>query len=98
MAIDNLISVEVAYALPTEQKVISLSVEKNTTIETVIDRSGILDLFPEIDLTKQKVGVFGKLKKLTDKIEEGDRVEIYRGLLIDPKEARRIKDKNSRGR
>lgn len=89
MAIGDLIWVEVAYALPSEQKIIAVSVEENSTIETVIDRSGILEIYPEIDLMKQKVGVFGKVKKLSDKVRAGDRVEIYRGLVIDPMEARR---------
>ncbi len=85
----NMILVEVAYALPQEQKIISLQVEEGCSIETAIDRSGILLLFPEIDLSKQKVGIFSKLKKLSEIVHEGDRIEIYRPLLIDPKEARR---------
>lgn len=83
------ISVEVAYATPEVQKIISLQVEEGSSIETVIDRSGILFIFPEIDLATQKVGIFSKLKKLSDVVHEGDRVEIYRPLIIDPKEARR---------
>lgn len=89
MAAGNLIIVEVAYALPDEQKIISLEVEKNSTIETVIDRSGILECYPEIDLMKQKVGIFGRVKKLTDKVVAHDRIEIYRGLITNPMEARR---------
>ena len=85
----NLITVEVAYAKPDAQKIITVQVEKNSTIEMAIQRSGILELFPEIDLTKQKVGIFSQLKKLTDKVQHGDRIEIYRELTIDPKEARR---------
>jgi putative ubiquitin-RnfH superfamily antitoxin RatB of RatAB toxin-antitoxin module len=85
----KLISVEVAYALPTEQKIIALQVEEGCSIETVIDLSGILILFPEIDLSQQKVGIFSKLKKLTENVRAGDRIEIYRPLAIDPKEARR---------
>ena len=81
--------VEVAYALPQEQCILTLEVEEGTNIETVIDRSGILEKFPDIDLMKQKVGIFSKIKKLTDKVFAGDRIEIYRPLLIDPKEARR---------
>ncbi len=88
-----LVKVEVAYANPDEQRIIQLEVEENTSLETVIDRSGILEIFPEIDLTKQKIGVFGKLRKLNELIKAGDRIEIYRPLLIDPKEARRAKAK-----
>lgn len=90
-SMDNLITVEVAYATATSQRIITVKIEKNATIEKVIDCSGILEIFPEIDLTKQKVGIFSKPKKLTDLVADGDRVEIYRALLIDPKEARRRK-------
>lgn len=85
----DLITVEVAYAKPDAQKIIAVQVEKNSTISTVIEQSGILELFPEIDLTKQKVGIFSQVKKLTDRVNNGDRIEIYRDLIIDPKEARR---------
>jgi putative ubiquitin-RnfH superfamily antitoxin RatB of RatAB toxin-antitoxin module len=87
------ISVEVAYATPHQQKILSVQVEENSTIEEVIECSGLLKLFPQINLTEQKVGVFSKQKKLTDRVKEGDRVEIYRPLLIDPKEARKRKAK-----
>ncbi len=89
----NLISVEVAYAQPEEQKMISLQVSAGATIQSVIEHSEILTMFPDIDLTKQKVGIFSKLKELTDIVSDGDRIEIYRPLLIDPKEARRAKAK-----
>jgi putative ubiquitin-RnfH superfamily antitoxin RatB of RatAB toxin-antitoxin module len=89
------ITVEVAYATPVTQKIISLEVDADFSIETIIDKSGILEIFPEIDLTKQKVGVFSKTKKLTDKIKDGDRIEIYRALTIDPKEARRKRAKEN---
>jgi len=84
-----MLRVEVAYALPNEQRIISVVVEEGCTIETAIDRSGIVELYPEIDLNRQKVGVYSKARKLTDRVEEGDRIEIYRPLIIDPKEARR---------
>ncbi|MBT8122596.1 MAG: RnfH family protein [Gammaproteobacteria bacterium] len=83
------ISVEVAYALPEQQQIVTLSVASNATIEDVIRASGLLDHYPEIDLGKNKVGVFGKLGKLTDTLHAGDRVEIYRPLIADPKEVRK---------
>ena len=89
MAMDKKIMVEVAYARKDVQRIIVVEVNEGSTIETAIDRSGILELFPEIDLMKQKVGIFSKLKKLSDLVVEGDRIEIYRPLIIDPKEARR---------
>ena len=85
------INVEVAYARVSEQKIIALQVEEGSTVLSVIQQSGVLALFPEIDLRKQKVGVFSKARDLSDVVKAGERVEIYRGLTIDPKEARRAK-------
>ncbi|OGT42180.1 MAG: RnfH family protein [Gammaproteobacteria bacterium RIFCSPHIGHO2_12_FULL_37_34] len=83
------ITVEVAYAKPDQQRIITLSIEQGATIECVIQQSGILFFFPEIDLCQQAVGIFGKRAALSDKVQDGDRVEIYRPLMIDPKESRR---------
>ncbi len=83
------IPVEVAYALPEKQVILALDVVANATLEEVIRVSGILERFPEIDLGKNKVGVFGKTGKLTDTLHAGDRVEIYRPLIADPKEVRK---------
>lgn len=82
------INIEVAYANEIEQIIIPLAVNQSCTIEQAINISGILSLFPEIDLAKNKVGIFSKVVPLTQLLKEGDRVEIYRGLLIDPKAAR----------
>jgi len=84
------IHVEVAYALPEEQHLISLNVDAETTVEKAIQLSGLLEHYPEIDLGKtNKVGIFGKLAKLDRVLQEGDRAEIYRPLIADPKEVRR---------
>ena len=83
------IPVEVAYALPDRQVILALDVAANASIEEVIRASGILAQFPDIDLASNKVGVFGKLGKLTDTLHPGDRVEIYRPLIADPKAARK---------
>jgi putative ubiquitin-RnfH superfamily antitoxin RatB of RatAB toxin-antitoxin module len=90
MAITKL-TVEVAYATPAAQRIIVLQVEEGVTLEEVIHASGILVFFPEIDLNTQKIGIFSQQKNLTDVIKEGDRVEIYRPLTMDPKEARRLR-------
>lgn len=87
------IAIEVAYATPEKQKIINLTVPVNTTILQAIRQSGILEHFPEIDLTRQNVGVFSKKRTLTDIVQAGERIEIYRPLTIDPKEARRAKAK-----
>jgi putative ubiquitin-RnfH superfamily antitoxin RatB of RatAB toxin-antitoxin module len=81
--------VEVAYALPEQQTVVKLTVAHDATIEDVIRASGLLEQYPEIDLARNKVGVFGKLGKLADTLHPGDRVEIYRPLVADPKEVRK---------
>jgi putative ubiquitin-RnfH superfamily antitoxin RatB of RatAB toxin-antitoxin module len=83
------ITVEVAYATVHKQRIISVVIEDGATIERVIDCSGMVEIFPEIDLLRQKVGVFSQARKLTDRVKDGDRIEIYRELMIDPKEARR---------
>ncbi len=84
-----MIQVEVAYALPDEQIVRVVEGEPGMTVEQAIQASGILDAHPEIDLSRNKVGVFGKAAKLDAVLYPGDRVEIYRPLIADPKEARK---------
>ena len=83
------IAVEVAYAKPDEQLILKLEVVPGTTLQQAIEQSGILDRFPEIDPTRLKAGVFGKLKKLDQTLRAGDRVEIYRPLIADPKQVRK---------
>lgn len=87
--LETIITVEVAYALPDKQLLISVQVPQKSDIETVIHASGILQKFPEIDLSIHKVGVFGKLAKLSTNIRPLDRIEIYRPLIADPKALRR---------
>jgi putative ubiquitin-RnfH superfamily antitoxin RatB of RatAB toxin-antitoxin module len=81
--------VEVAYATPSRQEVIGLTVPPGASVEQVIRESGLLELFPEINLTHNRVGIFGEIAGLRDPVHDGDRVEIYRPLLADPKETRR---------
>lgn len=85
----NRFKVEVAYALPEHQEILSLEVEEGTTVREAIERSGIRERFPEIDLEKNKVGIFGKLTKPDQPVRPKDRVEIYRPLIADPKEVRK---------
>ncbi|RMG29127.1 MAG: RnfH family protein, partial [Gammaproteobacteria bacterium] len=89
MADASKIHVEVAYARPERQAVLELEVPAGTTAIEAVRQSGILSLFPEIDLEKQDLGVFGKLVKKDAVLRDGDRVEIYRPLIADPKEVRR---------
>lgn len=82
-------TIEVAYALPEEQVILSLEVASDCTVEEAIKRSGILEAYPQIDLTSDKVGIFGKMCKLNATLRHKDRIEIYRKLIADPKESRR---------
>lgn len=88
----NLINVEVAYARPDRQVIINIEVEAGCSIEDAIKKSGVLNQFQEIDLDKNKVGLFGKLSKKTTELKTGDRIEIYRPLIADPKEVRRKRE------
>ena len=89
MANADPITVEVSYARPDEQLIIEVRVAQNATLKQAILDSGILRRFPEITLDVNKVGIFGKLKDLDHRLLPGDRVEIYRPLIADPKEVRR---------
>ncbi len=83
------IVVEVAYAKPEQQALIKITVSDTTTVEQAIEQSGILKRFPEIDLTKNKCGIFSKPCLLSTVLRDGDRVEIYRPLIADPKAVRK---------
>lgn len=85
------IAVEVVYALPEKQYLYTVNVEEGSTVEEAIGASGILELRSEIDLAKNKVGIFSRPVKLGDEVQSGDRIEIYRPLLADPKELRRLR-------
>lgn len=80
---------EVAYGRMDEQALLTVEVDMPLTAQQVIERSGILERFPEIDLASNKIGIFGKAAKLDAMLADGDRVEIYRPLIADPKEARK---------
>ena len=83
------ITVEVAYALPRHQLIIPIKVQNGCTAEEAVKASGILQKFPEIDLTKNQLGIFGKVTKNDTPLRHLDRVEIYRPLIADPKAVRR---------
>jgi hypothetical protein len=83
------ISVEVTYALPQKQEVLSLKIRSGAVVSEAIAQSGILRDFPEIDLASAKVGIYGKQVKLDAVLRDKDRIEIYRPLIADPKEIRK---------
>ncbi|MGR9107209.1 MAG: RnfH family protein [Gammaproteobacteria bacterium] len=82
-------NVGVAYADKFKQIWLKLEVPDGSTVLEAIQHSGILDRFPEIDLDRQKVGIFGKVTRLNAKVEEGARVEIYREITADPEQVER---------
>lgn len=86
---DKRIAVEVAYVGEQEQALLAVEADAGLTAREAVERSGILRRFPEIDLGTNKLGIFGKLAKPDQVLESGDRVEIYRPLIADPKEARK---------
>jgi len=82
-------NIEVVYALPQEQVLLKVHAAQGATVAEAIKLSGVLERHPEIDLAKNKLGIYGKLSKVDAILREKDRVEIYRPLIADPKEIRR---------
>ena len=83
------INVEVIYALANQQDIARVSLPKGSTATQAIEASGLLVKHPEIDLKKNKIGVFAKLAKADTVLRDRDRIEIYRPLIADPKEVRK---------
>lgn len=81
--------VEVVYGHADHQELLAVELDEGATVEDAIKTSGIMNHFKDIDLGVNKVGIFGKITTLTADLKEGDRVEIYRPLIADPKEVRR---------
>ncbi|MEG3753180.1 RnfH family protein [Psychromonas arctica] len=88
---NELIDIEVVYGLPHKQVLLSLKVPTGTTIEHAIKLSGIVKHFPEIIPSEATVGIFSKPEKLESTVKQGDRIEIYRPLIADPKEMRKLR-------
>ncbi|MGI3131844.1 RnfH family protein [Halopseudomonas pachastrellae] len=88
---DKSVVVEVAYALPHKQKILSLTVPAGTSMRAAVLQSGIEQHFPELDPNSCPLGIFGKAVPKPDErvLEAGERVEIYRPLIADPKEVRK---------
>ena len=85
----ELISVEVVYPLAQKQEIFTVKLPEGATVRQAIEVSGVLQKYPEIDLTKNKLGIFAKLAKPETLIRHRDRIEIYRPLIADPKEVRK---------
>lgn len=85
----DLLNIEVAYALPERQTVLRIRVATGTSVLAAIEQSGILQKHPEIDLAVNKFGIYSRPAKGAEAVQEGDRIEIYRPLIADPKEIRK---------
>lgn len=92
---ENII-VEVAFALPKKQKIVELNVPEGSTVQSALDLSNMSSIFPELDLATADVGIFGKSVKRSQQLRPGDRVEIYRPLIVDPKEVRKARAEKSK--
>lgn len=90
------ILVEVVYALPERQFLRTVKLEEGSNVEQALLASGLLELRKDIDLKKNKFGIYSRPVKLADIVSEGDRIEIYRPLIADPKELRRIRAERSK--
>ena len=88
---DETIQVEVAYALPHKQAILPLRVARGCTAQEAARQSGIADRFEGIDLDNTRFGIFGSVVSPGQALQEGDRVEIYRPLIADPKEVRKAR-------
>jgi putative ubiquitin-RnfH superfamily antitoxin RatB of RatAB toxin-antitoxin module len=91
MSDNGSINIEVVYGTPEKQLILEVLVDSNATVEQTIEISGMSQHFPEIDLSENKVGIWNRTCKLTDTLKDGDRIELYRPLIADPKEVRRMR-------
>ncbi len=91
----DMIRIEVAYAGPDKQTLLAIAVALGTTVAEAIEQSAIRDEFPEIPEEPAAVGIFSRKVPLEHVLRDGDRIEIYRPLIIDPKEARRRRAKQT---
>jgi putative ubiquitin-RnfH superfamily antitoxin RatB of RatAB toxin-antitoxin module len=89
MAEAGSLSIEIIYAFPQRQELVRLTLPEGSTAQQAIEASGLLQKYGEIDLKKNKIGIFGKLSRLDAVLRDRDRVEIYRPLIADPKEVRK---------
>lgn len=85
----EILNVEVCYAMANNQELVKVSLPEGATMQQALDASGLLAKYPEIDLKKNKFGIWNKLSKVDSVLRDKDRVEIYRPLIADPKEVRK---------
>ena len=90
------INIEVVYALPHEQVLLRLQMPQQATVAEAITLSGVMEKYPDIDLDRNRFGVYGKLARADAVLRDKDRIEIYRPLFADPKEVRRKRAEEGR--
>lgn len=83
------LNIEVVYGVPNKQRLVAFTVAANCNVEDAIGQSGLLSEFKDIDLSVNKVGIWNRVVKLSEVLTDGDRIEIYRPLIADPKEVRK---------
>lgn len=98
MSADSMISVEVAYALPHKQALLKIKVPEGTTALQAAQQSGIANQFDGLDLADASLGIFGQIVAQGHTLRDGDRVEIYRPLLADPKDVRKARAERAKER
>lgn len=98
MSNDTTITVEVAYALPHKQALLELKVPEGTTALEAAQQSGISEKFEGVDLEDATMGIFGQVVAPSHRLREGDRVEVYRPLIADPKEVRKARAERAKAR
>jgi|TARA_R100001377_G_scaffold70708_1_gene46199 putative ubiquitin-RnfH superfamily antitoxin RatB of RatAB toxin-antitoxin module len=86
---DDKVTIEVVYGVPHKQKILTLILSAGSTVEQAILESGVIALFPEIDLKVNKVGIWNRAVKLSEVVNDLDRIEVYRPLIADPKDVRK---------
>jgi len=89
-------NINIVYALPQQQYLESMDISDETTVEQALQGSQLLHRFPDLNLAEHKVGIFGKLGKMTQILRDGDRIEIYRSLPRKPRDAHAADDKKAR--
>jgi len=89
MQANKMLRIEIVYALPEKQALVRLNLPTGSTVEAAVEASGLLRAYPEIDLSRNKLGIFAKPARLDTILRDRDRVEIYRPLIADPKEVRK---------
>ena len=85
----EMLNIEVCYALPNKQELVRVKLPEGALVQQALEASGLFDKYPEIDLKKNKFGIWNKLSKVDSALRDKDRVEIYRPLIADPKEVRK---------